>query len=127
MNISNNTAASALNALSVDMLVRSNNIANINTQEFKASSVSFMDNPHSSGVSVGAITPSTVPGAFMPGTIVNITDRGESLQMGLVEASNTDLTREFSQMIMTQRAYEANTKTITATEEMSGTLINMIA
>jgi flagellar hook protein FlgE len=42
-----------------------------------------------------------------------------------LEASNTDITGQFTAMIMTQQAYGANTKVVTATNEMMQTLTNM--
>jgi flagellar hook protein FlgE len=42
-----------------------------------------------------------------------------------LEASNTDITGQFTAMIMTQQAYGANTKVMTATNEMLQTLTNM--
>ena len=42
-----------------------------------------------------------------------------------LELSNVDLTDEFVDMITTQRAYQANSKTITTSDEMLETAINM--
>ncbi|RCK48273.1 flagellar hook protein FlgE [Thalassospira profundimaris] len=42
-----------------------------------------------------------------------------------LEASNVDLAEEFTNMIVTQRAYSANTKTITTTDEMLDELIRV--
>lgn len=47
------------------------------------------------------------------------------LQSGALEASNTDLATEFSNMIMYERAYQANTKIISVADEMYQTLVNM--
>ena len=66
----------------------------------------------------GTFTPtpqSGAPQANAPGKIV-----GSAL-----EASNTDITDQFTAMIMTQQAYGANTKVMTATNEMLQTLTNM--
>ena len=38
---------------------------------------------------------------------------------------NVDLAKEFSEMITTQRGYQANTKVITVTDEMLQELVNM--
>ena len=38
--------------------------------------------------------------------------------------SNVDLANEFSNMIVTQRGYQANSKMITVSDEMLETLIN---
>ncbi len=42
-----------------------------------------------------------------------------------LESSNVDLAEEFTNMIVTQRAYSANTKTITTTDEMLSELIRI--
>jgi flagellar hook protein FlgE len=48
-----------------------------------------------------------------------------SLSPGSLEMSNVDLSYEFSQMIITQRGYQANSKIITTSDEMLETLINI--
>ncbi len=47
------------------------------------------------------------------------------LVTGVLEASNVDLATEFSNMIIYERGYQANTKIITAEDEMLQTLVNM--
>lgn len=47
------------------------------------------------------------------------------LSPGSLEMSNVDLSYEFSQMIMTQRGYQANSRIITTSDEMLETLINV--
>lgn len=42
-----------------------------------------------------------------------------------IEQSNVDLAREFVQMITTQRGFQANSKSITTTDTMLDTVINM--
>jgi flagellar hook protein FlgE len=44
---------------------------------------------------------------------------------GMVEMSNVDLAREFTDMIITQRGFQANTRVITSTDEMLQDLINL--
>ena len=39
--------------------------------------------------------------------------------------SNVDLANEFSDMIMTQRGFQANSKMITVSDEMLETLVNL--
>ncbi|MGK5090428.1 flagellar basal body rod C-terminal domain-containing protein [Deltaproteobacteria bacterium TL4] len=55
------------------------------------------------------------PGKGSLGTI-----RGQTL-----EQSNVDLAREFVKMIETQRAFQANAKTVTASDEMVQEMVNM--
>jgi flagellar hook protein FlgE len=48
-----------------------------------------------------------------------------SLVTGGLEMSNVDLANEFSDMIITQRGYQANSKIITVVDEMLEELVNM--
>jgi flagellar hook protein FlgE len=45
---------------------------------------------------------------------------------GSLEASTVDIAREFTDLIVFQRAYEANSKIITASNELSQTTTNLI-
>lgn len=47
------------------------------------------------------------------------------LQAGGLEMSNVDLSKEFSDMITTQRGFQANTRIITVTDEMLQELVNL--
>ena len=47
------------------------------------------------------------------------------LMTGYLEASNVDLAKEFSEMITTQRGFQANSKIITVSDEMLADLVNM--
>ena len=48
-----------------------------------------------------------------------------SILGGYLEASGTDIATEFSEMITTQRGYQANTRIITVTDSMLEELVNM--
>lgn len=50
---------------------------------------------------------------------------GLSITSGSLESSNVDLSTEFTNMITTQRGFEANSKTITTSDSMLETLINL--
>ena len=53
-------------------------------------------------------------------------DAGSATLMGgFIEASNVDLAKEFAEMIMTQRGFQANSKMITVSDEMLSELVNM--
>ena len=47
------------------------------------------------------------------------------LNQGVLESSNVDLANEFTDMIVTSRAFQANSKTITTSDEMLQELINL--
>ena len=50
---------------------------------------------------------------------------GTEIQGGGLEASTADVATEFSNMILTQRGYQANTRIVTVTDSMLEELINM--
>lgn len=59
-------------------------------------------------------------------TIVSAGSGGSgSLSSGTLEMSNVDLAEQFSNMMITQRAYQANSKVISTADEMMQSLISM--
>ena len=48
------------------------------------------------------------------------------LKQRTLEASNTDISSEFSKMIVTQQAYSANTKVMSTAQQMLSDIINII-
>lgn len=67
----------------------------------------------SAGDNTGLVTASQ-PGGSTP-----------SLMSGYLEASNVDLAKEFSEMITTERGFQANAKLITVSDEVLQELVNM--
>jgi len=65
---------------------------------------------------------SALPAIGIPGT----GGRG-TVQGGAVEASTVDIATEFTNLIIYQRGYEANSKVITTVDELSQDTINLIA
>ena len=49
-----------------------------------------------------------------------------SLNPGSLEMSNVDLTAQFADMIVTQRGFQANSRVITATDQMLQEIVNMV-
>ena len=58
-------------------------------------------------------------------TISGASDIGTELTTSALEMSNVDLADQFSDMIITQRGFQSNSKMITVSDEMLETLINM--
>ena len=52
--------------------------------------------------------------------------QGSTVSGGAVEMSNTDISDEFSKMIVTQQAYSANTKVMSTAQQMLQDIINVI-
>ncbi len=62
-------------------------------------------------------------GQALPG--IATTGRLGSISPSAVEMSNVDLAQEFVKMITTQRAFQANSKVITTSDEILNELINI--
>lgn len=101
---------SALSSLGTAQEVSANNIANVNTDGFKASSVVLESGPNDQGVYVAAINQSTAGGPMVDG----------------VEGSNTDIASEMVDMMTIGHAFSANAATIRVSEQMTGHLLNMV-
>lgn len=55
----------------------------------------------------------------------DITASGGSFNAGVLEMSNVDLSREFTEMITTQRGFQANSRIITSSDELLQELVNL--
>lgn len=69
-------------------------------------------------------SPSTNSGEFKKGVKAGSEGVG-TLNPGTLEMSNVDLSREFTDMIITQRGFQANSRIITTTDEMLQELVNL--
>ncbi len=57
--------------------------------------------------------------------VSDITALGEDMSSGVIEMSNVDLAEEFTNMIVTQRGFQANSRIITTSDTMLEELINL--
>lgn len=55
----------------------------------------------------------------------NVTDGGGKINSGRLEMSNVDLAEEFTEMIVAQRGFQANTRIITTSDEILQELVNL--
>lgn len=110
-----NNSAQALNAYGTAFNVTANNVANVQSEEFKRTDAVFNEGDNGAGVKV------TLSQDSSSGPLVTKND-GTA-----VELSNTELAREFTDMIIQQTGYEANVKTVQTDDEMKGTVIDMVA
>jgi flagellar hook protein FlgE len=55
----------------------------------------------------------------------DVKSSGGSFNAGVLEMSNVDLSREFTEMITTQRGFQANSRIITSSDEMLQELVNL--
>lgn len=57
--------------------------------------------------------------------IMGVTAAGQDMSSGVLEMSNVDLATEFTDMIVTQRGYQANSRVITTSDTMIEELLNL--
>lgn len=110
-----NSALMALKSFGTKIQSNGNNIANVNSSEFKRTRVT---NSETAPQGVKA----QVEKVNTPGTsIYEETNNG----MELVELSNVDLATEMVDMNLNSHFYKANLKTIQTVDEMTGELLNV--
>lgn len=107
---------SALSAFSSKMGVTANNIANVDTDEFKKSRTLLSANEHG-GVKASVQTVDT------PGYPKETYQDGQPVDG---EASNVDLNEEMTEIIPTTVGYKANLKSVQAWDEMLGSLLDTV-
>ena len=113
MSFTINSNISALQALGKKQAVTANNIANADSKDFKKSRVILEENEHGT-VAVKGQQVNT------PGVMSNATDGS------LEELTNDDLGQELTDMIPTQRGYEANLKALQTQGAMQDSIIDLI-
>ena len=116
MTFSIQSTLSAVKAFGEKMGVTANNIANVETEDFKKSRATLVEGPREN-VAV-EITQSDTPGPI----VVDATD-GQFTERKM---SNVDLAEEIPQTIIAQRGYEANLATLRAQDEMLKSIIDII-
>ncbi|MHC4884623.1 MAG: flagellar basal body rod C-terminal domain-containing protein [Planctomycetota bacterium] len=113
MDIGMHTSLSSIRAFTDRVGVQGNNIANVNTDGFKRGRT-LMSETQPAGVQNRYEKVST-PGPLR-------VEGGE-----VIEGSNTDLTEEIPQNMISQRGMEANTAAVRTQDEMLGTVIDLLA
>ena len=112
--------ASALNAFSSGMQATAHNIANVSTSNFEPHTYVYMSGPMDHGV------------VFMPkaGFEQSVerpayTEPAPGYFTDIINNS-VDIPREMVNMIMNQHAYGANARVISAGEDISGVLLDLV-
>ena len=106
---------SALTAAGTKMGVTADNVANVNTNEFKKNRVILSE--HSNGGVSAAVDKVDAPGI-----------QKETIQNGRIvqtESSNVDLVEELTELKTTESYYGANLKVLKTQQDMLGELIDM--
>lgn len=125
-----NTSLSALTSLATKVQSTANNVANVNTEGYRASRVTLQD--------VASQEIATAAGSSEVGRGVAVTSverptspevTGSSVPQGsapgFVENSNVDLAKEFTTMMISKTSFRANIKMIQAGDEMIGNLLDI--
>jgi flagellar hook protein FlgE len=116
MILSANSTISALQAYKTQLDVTANNIANVNTENFKKSKATLKEGANGDvQVDVQRID---TPGHRY--------QELEGDRMVEKETSNVDLSEELPQMILTPHAYKANMKVMQTQDEILGTTLDII-
>jgi flagellar hook protein FlgE len=116
MTFSIQSTLSAIKAFGEKMGVTANNIANVETEEFKKSRATLVEGPKNN-VEV-EITQPDIQGPV----VVDETDG----QFTKKEMSNVDLAEEIPQTMIAQKGYEANIATLRTQDEMLKSIIDII-
>lgn len=116
----------ALSAITTSQAVTANNIANVNTDEFKSSRTAFETGPEGQGVRVEEIRQDDAQGAYYPVVRpVENSDGYMTQQLQYVETSNTDVARDMVNMVQNTHAFSANIAAIRAQDDLVGTVLDM--
>ncbi len=111
-----NANVAGVKAFQQKLNVTANNIANVNTDEFKKQRALLHQDDHG-GIRV-EIDKVDTPG-YPKETVVD----GKVVQS---ESSNVDLAEALTETIPTQAGYDANLKAIQTEDEMTGTLLDVV-
>jgi flagellar basal-body rod protein FlgC len=101
MSDSYSSSVQALGALGVSLDSTAHNIANMSTEGYRPQSVGLADGPGGNGVQVASVS--------------------------RADAAGVDVAREMVGLMQVDHAYSANAAMIRTGDEMTGTVLNMIA
>lgn len=126
MSVNNlDTSYSALRANQFRVDVAANNVANINTDGFRASTVSTSDNAYINDIGTGT----RVTGAYAPPRpgppTTEAAASGPGQGTAVAEQSNTDAANEMINMRMAQNAYGANASMYLTGDDMTQTILDL--
>ncbi len=125
-----NLGASAMNAHSWGMAVTAHNVANVNTAGFAPQHAVYATGPGGRGVRLDAVLQDSGVVGRLPAEVRNnpaVSAAPASVESDFVNPGGTDLGREMTQMISTQRTYEANAQVVRTGDAMLGTLLDLKA
>ena len=112
--------ASALGAFGSGMQATAHNIANVSTRDFEPQTYAYMSGPADQSV---VFVPKT--GFDQPADPPYYPDPSLGYRADIINNS-VDIARETVSLIANQRAYEANAHVISALEDTSGVVLDML-
>ncbi|MBI5518768.1 MAG: hypothetical protein HY916_01765 [Desulfovibrio sp.] len=126
------SSAQALQAFGTSLDVTAHNVANMTTEGYQPLRAELADGPGGQGVHVAAVsraggglenagTSATAPAGGDPGEGL----RGVSSLLGM--NNGVDVTREMVGLMQIERAYSANATMISAVEQTTGRVMDLIA
>ncbi|MDR1521001.1 MAG: flagellar basal body protein [Planctomycetota bacterium] len=116
------TSASALQTNQFRLDVSANNVANVNTDNFRASRVATSDNAYVNSIGTGTRVAATYAPNRPASPAATYADAG---QAG-AEQSNTDLAVEMTNQMNFRNAYSANAAMGRTENEVSQTLLDLV-
>ncbi len=100
--------------------------SNDQTQPLGMIALAYFNNPSGLEKIGNNLYATTVNSGSFTGGVAPGTSGTGSLSTGTLELSNVDLSEQFSDMMITQRAYQANSKVLTTSDNILETLISLI-
>ena len=126
MDVSLSAPLSALDAFALSQQVTANNLANVNSEDFRASGVTLED-VAGGGVAVQEVRETGAEPPLVPSMRLVEEQGGVAQQMVFAPGSSTDPAREMVDLMLNQRAFEANAAVVRAQEETVGLLLDISA
>jgi flagellar basal-body rod protein FlgC len=120
-------ASNALSAFARRQAVTAHNIANINTDGYKAKSLPLEELPDRQGAQAQKVQEDSSPGPLKEGIVEKNGENGSRFEMQTVEGSNTSLVNELTSLMQNENAFEANAKVVRVSQEMSGRILDLVA
>ncbi|MFO7817847.1 MAG: flagellar biosynthesis protein FlgG [Thermodesulfobacteriota bacterium] len=125
--MSYSTSVSAINAASLSQQLTANDVANINTNEYRSKRLDLESGPQGQGVRPAAVRENTSPGPAVEELQTRENEQGRvEQQKTLVEGSNTDMVEESVQMIKDEVYLRSNAEVIAAYHEETGNLLDIL-
>ncbi len=120
-----NIGFTALNSFEKVQEVVSNNVANVNTDNYNRKDVVLEEMPKDQGVRVQEVREERNNNVNQTQNAAEQNQRTEQNNLNIPQ-NNVDLAKEFTKMIQNQNAYNANAQVVRTGNEMVGELINKI-